>query len=108
MSPNGRVASGLLVYIDDLGSPACQQLIDVLRRAMKLLGAHDEIVGGKAIDQLLSPALRHATHKAEDNVGSFSTRLCSEGRHLSQRLLFGHVSDTAGVEQDDISRGLRR
>src|SRR3954467_12675273 len=101
MFPNGRLASALLGYIDDLGSPACQQLIDVLRGAMKLLGAHDEIDVRKTIDQLLSPALRHATHKAQDNVRPFSTGLCSERRHLSQRLLFGHVTDAAGVEQDD-------
>ena len=75
---------------------------------MELLRANDQVHVGQPVDEFLSPALRHASHKAENLPGPFLSRLADERRHLAERLLFGHVAHAAGVEQHHVRDLLRR
>ncbi len=71
---------------------------------MEFLGAHDEVEVRHGGEERVPPRLRHAAQKAEDRFGT-PLRHRPEHAHLAQRLLFGHVANTAGVEQDYVGVG---
>src|SRR6185436_1109481 len=87
MLANGCLAAGLFVYVDDLGTLACENLVDVIRCAMKLLCADNEVNVGKAIDQFLTAALRHAAHEAEDDIRPCPAQLARERLHFAESFL---------------------
>ena len=66
---NLRLAVFLHVRIHDLLTPAGEDVIQVVRRPMKLLRAEHEVNVGQLIDQRLAAALGHATHETVDLVG---------------------------------------
>ena len=102
MLANLRLAPLLCCHVHNLGAMAGKNLVEVFRRAMKLLRAEHEVHVGKFINQLLAPALRHAAHEAEHHVGTVLPHVGSNVLHLAHGLALGHVAHGTGVEQDDI------
>ncbi len=75
---------------------------------MEFLGADHQVHVGQAVDQFLSPALRHAAHETEHHVGPAAAEFRCQGLHLAKSLFFGRIAHAASVEQDDVGGGLRR
>src|SRR5688572_332570 len=53
-------------------------------------------------NQLLAPALRHATHETKDNLRPFAFNLAHEVLHLADGLLLRLIAHTACIQEDDI------
>ena len=108
MLADRRFAPLLRLDIDHLIAPPGQEVVEVFRRAMKLLRAEDEVHVRQPVDQLAPAALGHATHEPEHDVRAAAANVGCEVLHLVERLLLRHVAHTAGVEQDhvrDVFRG---
>ena len=69
MLANRRLAPLLFRDVHHLVAPAGEDVIQVLRRAMELLRADHQVHVRQPVNQLLSPALGHAAHEAEHDVG---------------------------------------
>ena len=108
MLANGCLAAVFPGDIHDLVSAALEDVLQVTCGAMELLRSDNQIHVRQAVDQFLPPALRHAAHEAEDDVGAMPAGFGDQVFHLTQGLLFGQVPDAAGIEQDHIGGGLRR
>ena len=69
MLANRPLAPLLFRHLHHLVAPAREDVIQILRRAMELLRAHDQVHVRQPVNQLLSPALGDAPHEAEHDVG---------------------------------------
>ena len=81
-----------------------KDVVEMIRNLVKLLRADQEIEVGKAVDEVRAAVLCHAAHDAEDEVGMLSFP-GAEVTRLSDRLLLGLITDTAGVKQNHV-RGM--
>ena len=108
MLADGRFAARLRRHVHDLFLPSGQQVVQVIRRAMKFLRADDQVDVRQAVDEFPSTALGHAAEEAEDDVGAVASEVADEGGHFADGLLLGEIADAAGVEQDDVGHVLGR
>lgn len=101
-------ATEFVLGIDDFVPFAGDDLVEELGGAMAFLSADDEVDIGQTFDQFGATTLGHAPHEAEDDIGAFLSHLIGEGSHFAEGLLFGHVADAAGIEENDIRGDLGR
>ena len=59
-------------------------------------------LGGQLVNQLPAPALGHAAHESKQGLRATAPEAGGDIFHFPEGFLFGLVSDTASVEQDDI------
>ena len=97
-----RFAAHLGPGLDDLFAAARKNFVEIIGRAMKFLRADDQIDVGQLVNQLLSAALRHATHETEDDIGPMAADLGGDILHFADGFLLRHVAHAARVEQDDV------
>ena len=105
---DGTFAAGLRLGIHNAITPAVEQFVKMLAGAVKFLRAQHEVHIRQLIDQLLPPALRHATHEAKHGAVVALAGLADQRLHLVDGLLLGGIAHTAGVEQDHIRSRLLR
>ena len=108
MFADGRLTPLLYRDVHNFVAPARQEVIQVFRSAMELLGANDEVHVRQAVNQPLPTALGHAAHKAEDGVGTAPAGLGDHVLHLPKRLLLRQIAHAASVEQDHVGSRLGR
>ena len=81
--------------------PLAKEVVHILARLVEFLRADNEIDIGQFIQNRRAPALRHATEEADDLMLAmlFAPFQCS---HFADGLLFRHVANRAGIQQDHI------
>src|SRR5437879_4210568 len=102
MLTNSSLAVVFRSYIDDFRAPARKERIQIIRSAMKFLCPYDQVNVRQAVDQLLAPALGHATHEAKQDARSIAADFGSHILHFPEGFLLSQIAHAAGVEQDDV------
>ena len=95
-----------LLNIHHAFAPAGDDVVHVIRGAMKLLRADHE-VRSRHLDQFRAAALRHASEETEDRIRAALLRFRGDVLHFADGLLLRLVADAAGVQQDDVGAGFR-
>ena len=108
MLANRPLAPLLFPDLHHFLASAGEQVIQILRRVMEFLRAHDEVHVRQPVNQFASPRLCDTAHEAEHNVGPAPAGLTDDVLHLAESLLLGQVAHAARIEQDDIGGGLIR
>ena len=98
---DGMPLQGHRGIIHPLLHPFAQDVIHVAKDPVVLLRPHYQVKMGDALEEFLSPALRHATHETVNHMGPLLTVLAHHS-HLAQGLLLSLVAHRAGVDQDGI------
>ena len=95
-------AALFLCGINDLVAFTLENFVEVFGCAMKLLRAENEVNVRQTINQFLAATLRHATHEAEDDVGSALAERARDVLHPADGFLLGVVAHAASIEQHHI------
>ena len=107
MLANRALAPLLFRRVHNLVAATRKDVVEMIRRTMKFLRADHEIHVRQAINQFLTPALRHATQETEHDVGPVLPDVAGDILHLVDGLLLRVVAHAARVEQHDIRDVLR-
>src|SRR5947207_6236176 len=99
---DARFAALLLFDLDNLVAPPRENVVQIIRRAMKLLRADNEVHVRQSVNQLLSAALRHAAHKSQHDVWPAAADIRSQIFHLVESFLFRQVAHAARVQQNHV------
>jgi len=69
---------------------------------MKLLRADNEVHVRQSVNQLVSAALRHASHKSQHDVWPAAANIRRQILHLVESFLFRQVAHAARVQQNHV------
>ena len=86
----------------DLAPVAFGHVVQVLRGAMELLRAQDQVQVWKPVNQFAAATLGHATHDPQDDMGPVPSGLRDQVLHFTERLGLRAIPDAARVEQNDV------
>ena len=103
MLADGGFALGFGGDVHDFFAFAGEEFVQIFRRAMKFLRAEHQIHIRQLVNQLLSAALRHAAHEADNLFTFLAARRADDVFHLADGFLLGEIAHAACVQQHDIS-----